>query len=146
MSCAWSRVLRAVAKAVDQDAAGDRAIGAGVAGLGRGCELERPNGSRQGFAGCAKSDSAQRPRRQTGSGELDEASTSQSHGQALSRTFINVVLMEVESSAAAMLGTADHNSGAEDKQASHDHLERRRQYRRIHPAIADEGDDGKLDN
>ena len=45
-----------------------------------------------------------------------------------------------------MLRTADQNSGAEDKQASHDHLERRRQYRRIHPAIADEGDDGKLDD
>jgi hypothetical protein len=42
------------------------------------------------------------------------------------------------------LRTSDQNAGAEDKRASYDHLECRKQYRGIHPAITDEGDDRKL--
>src|SRR5205807_5257093 len=55
-----SRVLGAVAQTVNEDAAGDRAIGASVAGLGRGRELERPDGSGERLAGRAKSDGAKR--------------------------------------------------------------------------------------
>src|SRR4026208_2494031 len=87
MNDAGLRVLRAVAKAVDQDAARDGAIGAGVTGLACGCQLERANGSRQGFASGAKSNGAQRRRRQTGTGELDQATTPQFQWQALPRTF-----------------------------------------------------------
>src|SRR5262249_56512696 len=44
-------VLRTVAEAINENTAGDRAIGAGVAGLGRSGELERSDGSGQGLPG-----------------------------------------------------------------------------------------------
>jgi len=65
-------VLGAVAEAVDDDAAGDRAVGAGITRLGRGRELERSDGSRQRFAGQTKSKGAKRRPRQAGAGELDK--------------------------------------------------------------------------
>src|SRR6267154_994608 len=44
----------------------------------------------------------------------------------------------------AILGTADQNSGAKDQKTSDEHLERCPPYRRIHPAVANEGNDGEF--
>ena len=72
-------VLGAVAKAVDQDAAGDGAIGAGVARLGRGGQLERPDGSGQRRAGVAEAKRSETRRRQARARELDELSPTEVH-------------------------------------------------------------------
>jgi len=76
-------VLGAVAEAVDDDAASDRSVSAGVTRLGRGRELERSDGSRQRFTGQTKSKRAKRRPRQAGAGELDKAATLQFHRYAL---------------------------------------------------------------
>ena len=77
------RILGSVAKAVDQDAAGDGAIGAGVAGLARGRELERPHRSCERLAGEAEAQCAKTGSCESGAGDLDEAATTELHGRAL---------------------------------------------------------------
>ena len=91
------RVLGVVAQAVDQDAAGDRAIGAGVAGFGRRRQLERPDRRGQRLARRAKAKSAETGCRQTGAGELDETATIQFQGtpRALWRRAITARLWSI---------------------------------------------------
>ena len=77
------RVFGSVAEAVDQNPAGDRAIGASVAGLARRRQLERPHGGRERFAGEAEAERAQARRGKSGSGDLDESATTELHGDSL---------------------------------------------------------------
>ena len=72
-------VLGTVAHAVNENAAGDGAIGAGVAGLGRRRQLEWPNRGCECFTGITKSQSAQAGRGQSRPREFYETSTSQVH-------------------------------------------------------------------
>ena len=76
------RVLGPVAEPVDQDAAGDRAIGAGVARLGGGGELERPHRRGERLACAAEAQSSQARGGKAGPGDLDEASTAKLHGSS----------------------------------------------------------------
>src|SRR5260370_23794656 len=73
------RILCSITHAVDEDAASDGAVGAGVASLGRCRQLERPDGSGKSLATERKPESTHARTRQTGASELDEASTIQTH-------------------------------------------------------------------
>src|SRR5690242_18936538 len=73
------RILCAITHDVAENAAGDGAVGAGVASLGRCRQLEWPDGSCKSLATERKSESTHARTRQTGASELDEASTILSH-------------------------------------------------------------------
>src|SRR5260370_36845395 len=75
------RVLRAVAKAIDEDAASDGAIGAGVAGLRRRRQLEGPNGRRQSLAGSAETKSAKTRGRQTSGRAVGKYPAAETHAR-----------------------------------------------------------------
>jgi hypothetical protein len=77
-----TRILGAVAHAVDENAAGDGTIGAGVAGLGGRRQLERPNRSRKRLTGITKSQSTKAGSSQSRPREFYETSASQVHDHA----------------------------------------------------------------
>ena len=72
-------VLRLVAQRVDDDAAGDRAVGAGVAGLGRALELEGPNACGERIARAGESQGANGRCGEASSAHLHELPTSDGH-------------------------------------------------------------------
>src|ERR1700733_15371659 len=72
-------VLRAVAQTVDENPAGDGAIGAGVTGLARGAQLERPHRGREGLAGEAEPERTGGRSHQAGAGEFHESAATQFH-------------------------------------------------------------------
>ena len=71
-----------VAEAVDEDAASDGAIGAGVAGLRRRGQLEGPHRCSQSFPIAAKTKSAQARCGKSRCGDLDESATTELHGDS----------------------------------------------------------------
>src|SRR3984885_15580658 len=76
------RVLGAIAERVDQDAAGDGAIGARVSRLGRRRQLERPHRCGQTLPLSAEAESAEARCGQSDSGDLDETATTEPHEES----------------------------------------------------------------
>src|ERR1700722_13195777 len=76
------RVLRAIAQRIDQDAAGDGAVSARVARLGRRRQLERPHRCGQSLPVPAEAKSAKARCGQSGGGDLDETATTELHGDS----------------------------------------------------------------
>ena len=75
------RILGAIAERIDQDAAGDGAIGARVARLGRRRQLERPHRCGQSLTHPAEAKSAQARCGQSRGSDLDETATTELHGE-----------------------------------------------------------------